>query len=470
MESLLHSACVTAFRADYGHHIVADLPLKLGTVILRSEPPVARVPARERREQLCAHCLAPTDEAEGSTHCEQCSSSFCSAACAASETHQLECECLSHLNEYSDVHWSDLRLALRLLSLPQCPGTVSEEVADLESHLEDALCVQAAQSAADTLAPWLSTRSIDRDQLELAVRVVRCNCFSIIDSATGEKIGTGLFREASRFNHSCNPTCCPVFAPDGSMSLRLVSPLAAGEEITITYCDPWQARQLRRVDLRQRFHFDCTCVRCETGQTCEPLNSLLCPSCEGNLNLGATTCPGCGVATDTLRHIETMKCLEKELNAVEADNSNPLQAATQAYTAAEAQLNACHAALLGARERLAVANAYREQWVAAADLLLHNLRCKERVSPALSNRIEVAGQWQNLAEFVAHAAPEEFEAESSTLIGLREPQQTGGVAQRAIVKNALLKAINIVSISRGSTHPMCLNLAKRLVALTRALK
>jgi hypothetical protein len=83
----------------------------------------------------------------------------------------------------------------------------------------------------------------------------------------GRKVGVGLFPRHARMNHSCRPnaslyfSCVALKRP--RVHARLLRDVEAGEEITITYVDLFATRAARRDELRRRYHFECSCERCE---------------------------------------------------------------------------------------------------------------------------------------------------------------------------------------------------------------
>ncbi len=84
--------------------------------------------------------------------------------------------------------------------------------------------------------------------------------------------GKGLYLLASNIKHSCEPNLA-VKLLDGNSKISFVArrPISAGEELTCAYlsvCDlPLSQRQAK---LQRRFHFVCTCEKCETEKATEP--------------------------------------------------------------------------------------------------------------------------------------------------------------------------------------------------------
>jgi hypothetical protein len=79
-------------------------------------------------------------------------------------------------------------------------------------------------------------------------------------------VGTGLYRVINVANHSCRPSAV-VGCGNTHHQLSLVAArsIAAGDEITISYCDETQNRATRRAFLKKHYRFDCRCERCESN-------------------------------------------------------------------------------------------------------------------------------------------------------------------------------------------------------------
>lgn len=80
-------------------------------------------------------------------------------------------------------------------------------------------------------------------------------------------VGTGLYRALNVANHSCRPTAAMAcnFADHrmtliGNSTERRIAP---GDELTISYCDETQPRDIRRAFLSKHYLFDCHCEICK---------------------------------------------------------------------------------------------------------------------------------------------------------------------------------------------------------------
>lgn len=70
-------------------------------------------------------------------------------------------------------------------------------------------------------------------------------------------LGFGVFVKACLFNHSCDPNCLWFVGNDGSLTIRTVRRVAAGEVLSIAYWDLHEGTALRRAKLSEEFHFLC---------------------------------------------------------------------------------------------------------------------------------------------------------------------------------------------------------------------
>lgn len=89
------------------------------------------------------------------------------------------------------------------------------------------------------------------------------NSFSILNHSLNE-IGTGLYVEASVFDHSCLPNAAPVF--DGTkLQVRALRHIADDEPVLINYLDAKLPTSVRRKQLQEQYYFECNCDRCSSN-------------------------------------------------------------------------------------------------------------------------------------------------------------------------------------------------------------
>ena len=81
---------------------------------------------------------------------------------------------------------------------------------------------------------------------------------------------TALYRTVCKLNHSCDPNCKVVFETAAAAAkLVTLREVAAGEELTISYCDASAAEPERAAALRN-YHFRCGCQRCVAERGAAP--------------------------------------------------------------------------------------------------------------------------------------------------------------------------------------------------------
>ena len=74
--------------------------------------------------------------------------------------------------------------------------------------------------------------------------------------------GAAVYVHASRFNHSCNPNAGFNWNPAiQKETIHAAQDIAAGEEITLSYCDATQNRAARLYQLKH-YGFECDCPAC----------------------------------------------------------------------------------------------------------------------------------------------------------------------------------------------------------------
>jgi len=95
--------------------------------------------------------------------------------------------------------------------------------------------------------------------------------------------GIGLFPVASMIEHSCAPNSAYEVVND-KLTVTALLKIAKGEGISLCYIRPYQPRQERIAELKNRFHFDCTCVRCSVDMFNRDLcRAFRCKKCDDGI-------------------------------------------------------------------------------------------------------------------------------------------------------------------------------------------
>lgn len=74
--------------------------------------------------------------------------------------------------------------------------------------------------------------------------------------------GAAVFPLVSGINHSCDPNCEVAYVEDNGVMIVARRPIAAGEELTISYVDPEMDDEDRREELEETYGFECACSKC----------------------------------------------------------------------------------------------------------------------------------------------------------------------------------------------------------------
>ncbi|KAG0379603.1 Histone-lysine N-methyltransferase smyd1 [Mortierella sp. AD032] len=100
--------------------------------------------------------------------------------------------------------------------------------------------------------------------------------FSVTNLETITAVGLALFVQSMPFmNHSCLPNC--VYTFKGSrVECRVIREIQPGEELTISYIDQIGTTRERQKQLKEQYHFTCTCPLCQYF----PANPLVQPNPE----------------------------------------------------------------------------------------------------------------------------------------------------------------------------------------------
>jgi hypothetical protein len=125
---------------------------------------------------------------------------------------------------------------------------------------ETFLRVAMAQLPASTQTHFLSLAKIYNDPKVSHQDVVKANAFALPIAGVEH---LALFPEAARFNHDCAPNA--IYSIDTATLMHAVyatRPISEGEEITISYLDPFQLAKHRSSWLEDAFGFECACRRC----------------------------------------------------------------------------------------------------------------------------------------------------------------------------------------------------------------
>lgn len=101
---------------------------------------------------------------------------------------------------------------------------------------------------------------------------INTNAISLNEPGVPLVLATALNINTSFFNHSCRPNVAIISCHVHRKTARAMTQISPGDELTITYIENLLAsRESRRAILRQRWYFDCQCIRCSNPDNDESL-------------------------------------------------------------------------------------------------------------------------------------------------------------------------------------------------------
>jgi len=284
-----------------GVGVVAARDIPAGTVV-HVEKPVLAATLLPAGALICYHCLVPVSAATA-VPCA-CDRMFCSAACkttALQHYHAATCgagggradatlEELARTDSEFGMRalllpWKLLGWALTAAKAARAPATSPADLPpfcymDRTTDLgaPPPRVAPAAPRAHTSAHPFLSMWSWFHDMLRgdtvmarmapewllETIMVIYANAVSPLGKLGDVPQVQALARGAACFNHSCEPNAAFVMdlATTGSQVTVVTSrPVAAGEEVTVSYVDA-AAPYATRAELLHHRGFTCTCRRC----------------------------------------------------------------------------------------------------------------------------------------------------------------------------------------------------------------
>ena len=133
---------------------------------------------------------------------------------------------------------------------------------DITEQLRISDIVNAASEMYELLVP-IDTQSYDNISLvawRIALRF-ECNSFNLWDT-NYQRRAMGVYRYASRFNHSCIPNLVREQRGD-TLVFSAIENIQAHQELTFSYIPVTYSRDIRSDMLMRYFQFDCSCQRCK---------------------------------------------------------------------------------------------------------------------------------------------------------------------------------------------------------------
>ncbi|KAH8738693.1 hypothetical protein FG386_000484 [Cryptosporidium ryanae] len=296
---------------------IATQQINVGELVHVEEPYALapELPSDLTIQTTCFHCLRERevyDHAFGcSVHPNTCPFVFCRWECMIkhSRRHELECDYIGSIvviSNQSGLPISFLLLAMRCLIQTHLDNNsfigknecVSLKILDLPSYCDaiemiyPTLCSNieiATERLIETIPPHLRL-FLSKKELETFLFSLYSNKLPVfITSASSTfnsspvpvSTGVGLFPKASKFQHSCLPSCVYYLNEENKICLRAAYNIPENSNLTISYISDLYQPTFRRKSMINSFKvFLCMCSRClDDTENDLFLEGIRCPFC-----------------------------------------------------------------------------------------------------------------------------------------------------------------------------------------------
>ncbi|KAM6903002.1 histone-lysine N-methyltransferase SMYD1-like [Xenentodon cancila] len=357
-----------------GRGLRATREINTGEVVF-AEPSYAAVVFDSLASQVCHSCFRHQAKLH---RCAQCRfAHYCDRTCqtACWDEHKQECGAIRKTGKAPN---QSIRLAARVLwRIHKDKGLASDsqliQVDQLEDHVHHLPEDQLKQLKADVhnfQEYWsYGSQQHSLDYISHIFGIIKSNGFILSDQRGLQAVGVGLFPNLCLVNHDCWPNCT-VTLNHGNQSavsstlhsqrrieLRALGKIAEGEELTVSYVDFLNLSADRQKELKEHFHFDCTCKHCSEHIS----DDLMAAGAGGE---------GSKVSPDKVREVASFseECLEKIAKSrVEGDFSEVLKLCQECLEKQENVLADTHLARLRVLSVASEVLSYMQKFSEAAD-------------------------------------------------------------------------------------------------------
>lgn len=265
--------CEVRYCKHTGRYMTSVRDIDAGEELF-SEAPIAVHIGGTHQDRICYSCLAVgLKKAFVSESCRDIY--FCSKKCMNEQLEYLD-NAASLMKDVADsghVHYRDQALLLlRVLYRARSGHAVDvSKIQDMEicqSVIDRDLSIAAAAfyAACSRSSKDLLTSQMDESYVDRLFRAVKYNAQPLPISSLPGTYFLCIFDSASKLNHSCSPNLKFVYGIGNAAlrgSLVALKPIAAGDELSISYIDALNLRASDRHALLQHgFGFECRCSRC----------------------------------------------------------------------------------------------------------------------------------------------------------------------------------------------------------------
>lgn len=308
-----------AFRVEQkegvGRYIVATRNLEPLELVMYDN--AAAMGPRMGSAPVCLQCLKGVD---GKFRCGGCGWPMCDKKCQDGFAHKIECDILAKSTQ--KVEFKDMKTThdhyrsiapLRLLQIKEKCPEVWERLSYLMDHnIERKQDTELWETYNTYVNKFLVNCDIknSEEEIDRAVGLLWTNAFACAKGG-----GQAIFPTFSLISHSCQSNCVHTVFPNKTLALQSKVAIKAGEELTINYISPMQGSLKRRMKLRDKWFFECSCARCSSPTDLDShTSSLLCTAgCGGVVVSTAPQDPSAAWACDKCKlQISPAEVLEIE--------------------------------------------------------------------------------------------------------------------------------------------------------------
>ncbi|RVE65400.1 hypothetical protein OJAV_G00116130 [Oryzias javanicus] len=262
-----------------GRGLKASKAFNTGEVVF-AEPSYSAVVFDSLASQVCHSCFRHQAQLH---RCAQCRfAHYCDRTCqtACWEEHKQEC---AAIRKSGKAPSESVRLAARVLwRLHKDGGLASDSqlvsADQLQEHVDQLSQDQLQQLQTDVrvLQGYWSygSKQHSAEYISHIFGIIKCSGFTLSDQRGLQAVGVGLFPNLALVNHDCWPNCTAILnhGNQSAVSSALHSPrrievralgkISEGEELTISYVDFLQLSADRQKQLKEQYHFECSCRHC----------------------------------------------------------------------------------------------------------------------------------------------------------------------------------------------------------------
>lgn len=319
--------------------ILKEKMIKVNSILFKFEPLVKVIGLYTENCSQCCKSIEPFGKSQVNNKivvCDKCNiRQFCSQDCklqAMLEWHDLECDFINFikkeliLKKATDVNNDSNKIeqyfekiililvtTFRLLvKLIRCDPKILDIVINMSDHINlykkyittgSCECKEQEEIFEDTkrtFGPLFVLyfqikrkeneinqniiKDLNKDGICRALFLVFINVSSLMDASNNNNnIGLLFDPIFSMINHSCNPNSTLIWKDNGEVLVKNIKELKSTDEIFINYIPIQMPKEMRQIQLKNSFFFNCECSKCLiTDNEFDSMLPINCNNCSQN--------------------------------------------------------------------------------------------------------------------------------------------------------------------------------------------